>query len=1283
MKETRLKWKGNSKVIRIVVFMFIVLLGLATLVFSLNFVSNPQINSGDTVYTANDLVCSWQASADATSTNVTWYKDDVAQFTFSVAGNTSNVTSSNTTKNEEWTCEVKLYNATNSLFQNVSANISNTLPTNPKLFNLSGFDVGNSENIVEDTVYYYIFNATDDDGDTLLYSTNAGSFCSLNIDENTGNVTCSPTNDDLDDPHTVKSKLISFIPDDLGVGEATILKINFSVIPVNDQAEFAENLLNVSVPADTPWSVFVNGTDEELDYPLIFTISSGIDATYPGLIIVDQINSFVANLTFNTSDNAPNNNHVGNWTVNINITDNASSNATRPPTQMNLIIEITTTNHPPQFITGLNNTNGTQNQAFLAIIYANDSDPGDNLSFNITNPSNPNETCSEPFPWSISVLDDNGSNASGQISVTLNNTHVICRYITVTVSDERGATTSILVFINVTNVNDPPKMFEIGKHGNMSVQSTYLYTSYQYMVNASDIDNLTYDYLGTGTLTYYINDTSILSIDFASGLITGNPTNSSDAGNYTINITAGDGEYNVSRIMSIGIIDNIPPILNLTTNNFNLSQNQTILINFTSLDPDNGSMSVNFTVIVGLDESAYNIYKVANNYSGGENLATWTLNMSTATAKEANDLVGNHSLQINISDELNASQEGISTGFLNFTIENVNDAPFFDTDSDNSSDNISFTTIIVNRQHNILINATDFDLFVATANELLNYSYSNATANMTQINLTKITNNQVFLSFVVTDSINQSIVLTVTDLNGSSVSQNISFEVFLNSTPPVFHEIRPYYNFTLDNTIFAMGNATPFIATNTVTINITENNTILFDAIVENDTSIANNNLTFRWYFNNTLNETILNALPGINSNKSFDFDFFSNGTNYVKLEAVDSRFSATNWTWIVNTTNINRPPVLVNPLDNITVNLSTTFNNYLSYRSSLQRFYDPDDDLNSDGIRSVDFGENGSLAYEIINVASCSFIETSISGDDFSVVPSATGICELRILATDTSNESVISNIVRVNVIGSEPNAGEETPSSSSGGSSTRTQVITVPFEEEVDVPAPIELIAPGRVDTYVNKTIEISITIRNTWTEAIRGVSLSGIALNATFFDEPNASIVFSQNYFSTIPVGGEYETILTLSNYRSAGPFEITIFASVQKPEFTDSATILINSLEQSSEGDEVKSKVTFAKDMISENPECRELNDLLNRAEKELNLLNYKESLNLVNAVINGCKYLISNIEDSRRESPSIIEVTFDFVGQHSTEIVTGAGILTVLTIIIYAIAGIRKFIQERD
>jgi hypothetical protein len=188
----------------------------------------------------------------------------------------------------------------------------------------------------------------------------------------------------------------------------------------------------------------------------------------------------------------------------------------------------------------------------------------------------------------------------------------------------------------------------------------------------------------------------------------------------------------------------------------------------------------------------------------------------------------------------------------------------------------------------------------------------------------------------------------------------------------------------------------------------------------------------------------------------------------------------------------------------------------------------------------------------------------------------------------------------------------------SSRSGSTVRPEPIIVPVREEVDKPAPIEILSPGTASMYANRTIYTSIKIKNTWTTDVKGITLSAVT-NLSSEEGKNLTVSFDNSYFGNLPIGSETEAILEISNYREEGPFEIVVSSRVADPEFNDSTKILISAIEQTTKGDEARVKVTFAKDLLSENSECRELNDLLDRAEGAVKTEDFDEALKLVDGV----------------------------------------------------------------
>ena len=76
------------------------------------------------------------------------------------------------------------------------------------------------------------------------------------------------------------------------------------------------------------------------------------------------------------------------------------------------------------------------------------------------------------------------------------------------------------------------------------------------------------------------------------------------------------------------------------------------------------------------------------------------------------------------------------------------------------------------------------------------------------------------------------------------------------------------------------------------------------------------------------------------------------------------------------------------------------------------------------------------------------------------------------------------------------------------------------------------------------------------------------------------------------------------------------------------------------------------------------------------------MDYKQSLNLVNGVINGCKFLMNEDKLVRQETPSLIETSFDLLDKYADKLVMGAGVLLLITIAFYVVAAVKKMIVEK-
>lgn len=1163
------------------------------LVISLGFQTNPSISPTNATRRDN-LVCSWTGTNDVVSQNVNWYNGTnpapyLTDTAVSLYLNKSTLNAYITRKDETWYCNITLFDSSANTTMQTSVNIQNAAPDAPN---------ANNESMLEDSAFTRQLTATDPDGDAVTFGLLNPDYCTI---ASTGLITCNPENSDNG------QRNYTFYSTDSE--KLTGIKVTYTVIPVNDAPYFNPPLSSRTAIEDVVFYYNITGADEESNTPYNFSINTSFIG---GLIIVQTSNS-TASITFSGSGAPEYADTLGSpYTVQVNITDYYNNSHVE-----SFVLTINSVNHAP-LILDMNNTNGSQGVSFFAYINSSDSDQNQILTYSINTVN-----CSVSNPWTIQTINNgtwNGTqiNAIGLINISnITNDHVICNNINITVTDNAtggGAQYSRNYSLNISNINDPPVINEMsfysqnGNSGyNISNLSGAKGVAFSYKVNGTDPDQLIPNSIEN--LSYTINDSTKFVINSTTGLITNaSAMDDSYIGNYSYNITVFDGSgLSAYRITNITIINNTAPIINVS-GNLTCMQGQICIINISVIDPEGGPYTWNFISNTGFAIGSYNIANLSQNRA---------INFTPT-----NSLVGNHSINISIIDPPGASDNYI----LNFSVLNVNDAPFFDNNRNEVRDTISISGIVVNHVSTIQINVTDLDLNLAGVGitENLTFTCYNASnsVNCSTYSFFSITKNNDYSALIVFNPANTSIGnysfnFTVTDLSNYSDSQIVNFTIFDRSSAPIIREINPYGRPISTTTVFELINTSNFTLSRSTTINISENSTVTFRHYTTDE---AVSTLIYQWYYDSSLISTSMNL--------SRSFNFFSSGLKNVTLMVIDETYMNTSWEWLVNVSNVNRAPSLRNSLINVTgVNQSTLLTGYFDCGDGIQRFIDDDDDINSNGQICSDSGEVNNLTYSLNG--SCNVATVNVSGQNLIVNPIETGNCYVSFIATDSGGLNYISNVVLINVSKTAENTTTPTPITVSGGGSSR-QIVAVPTPEEVEVPQVIELLIPQVVVIYKDRTIKIPILIKNNWSEAIKSVRLSAHT-NIT-----NITFDFDQDYFEVIGYRETKKTSLTVTNYRLGENFEIKIDANVSTPPFSDSATVLINSLEREDIGQKIQTKVTFARDLLQSNPECLELNELLKRAEDQITKGDYENALRNVDSVIEGCKYLISQKDEKKPE-----------------------------------------------
>ena len=1148
--------------------------------------------------------------------------------------------------------------------------------------------------LIEDISQTFYIVSENPDEVELDYYLGVNDLCVL-IDGATGQISClidhvTLTGTSAPAIETARNESLRINADDQ-INTVKYTDFTFQLIPVNDQAYFVGDYPDISILSDVYWSLEIVGEDQELDYPLNFTLVGDP----PSAMRINQTSDTTAQLYFDTMDvipGMPTNLQAGVYNITINLTDNASYNATRPASVLVFELEINSTNFPPEFTTDFDNlAGGVQYENYTIYITAVDlQDEEDELTILVQNPQDSLYTCPVTFPWSIEMLNTSASNATGMINTTLNISHVICRYVDFKVLDGEGGEDLVTnVLLNITNVNDPPIMHEVGIDGNMSNLTVFLWSDFIYNINATDPDELTYNAHEFANLTFDSNN-SDFQPDEQTGLINVTLTNSAFIGVHSINLSVTDGEYTDSRVMTLEILDNSPPILNMSLAETEYYQNESILIQFQGTDFDDDDITIIITTLTDFNLSLYEDMTYTYETDNGDRIYNYTINMTEPNVFLANEQVGHHSLNIRLRDEKGASNDS-STQVFNFTIQNTNDPPFF-VDPANTIDPIQvedfLNTVVENVPFEQTIYANDFDLLLPSefANESLTYSVSNPSSLINDLQIIKLEGyeDRALLSFIGTDTGFASFLIRVTDSEGLYEEQNVTFEIMGVTEDPEIQEIKPYFD--VDETIFEFTSIDLRIYESiALDVNTTTNWTeqcianvtndppaqpFVFDAISTYDEiTYPDNYVDYHWYINEELYLVNEEVTPGSNSEFVYLRNINQTGIVNVTLVVMDSRYSQTNFTWQINFTVPPREPsYCLNSLEDLNISGATVVPNYFSYSNNKQRFYHPDEDLNMDGRRFLGQGEDTNLIYSVLNPENCGFLDFSFSGDQLVLDPTTTGICIARFVAQDWNNNSVISD--EVTIVVTDVDSRQTTTTTVSV-----PRPIPIPFQEDVDVPKPLTIVFPGNATIYQNQTIQVPVRIENTYTEPVRGIFLS-----AEMPEHPNITYTFTRDFFPVIGTDQEVTTMLTVTNYREeAAPYELRVLVNVTEPEFTDSATILVGGLEQTGVGDASQVRMTFARDMLGENPECQELNDYLAEAEAMIQRGEIQNAAELVNAVINGCREMIRG-EELRIENPGLVRRAVTFSDEYSQDIIRWGAILTLLTIALYMVLGVKNLLS---
>jgi hypothetical protein len=386
--------------------------------------------------------------------------------------------------------------------------------------------------------------------------------------------------------------------------------------------------------------------------------------------------------------------------------------------------------------------------------------------------------------------------------------------------------------------------------------------------------------------------------------------------------------------------------------------------------------------------------------------------------------------------------------------------------------------------------------------------------------------------------------------------------------------------------------------------NLTENNqtNLTFSA-----NSSVPENLTYNFYINNTLRYSI----DYYSNNTNITWEFTPNYTDEthefanLTLLVLDKTYPELNISinWSVNISHANYPV-------NFTGHLGDSQSTYDSYITIDLKNYFSDIDYS-------DAHYNQTVNFTIISNSTPSYIASSTSSLWILKLSSRIDTIELLTIEANDFNDTggVVSNTTS--------NAFQvmfTTPSTTQvpqGSSSVVTQYRAM------------KIILPGEVVVSDRNYIEVPFSVKNTGQSKLNGINLSAMVKFNDFYTD-NMNISITNTYISKLEIGeSQNMSMYIYANTKNYGRYKATVYANVSSPKFNDWAEFYID-LRKTNSTDAEKALV-FTEKLISENPECIELTELVKEARNYFNAGDVDKTMEKTDEAIAACKKAISSNE----------------------------------------------------
>ncbi len=1189
-------------------------------------------SGGDTLSCTEDTLCTYNFTANVTEDD----RNDVLTFNYTSTNTTlTNFTLNSTTgllvinithTNNTGSKQIELNVKDNELVTPRSAILDiNVVAVNdrPVFVNLA------NQSFNASSLFYYVINVTDEEGNTpftyniTFLSCDVAQWSSRDCSTaggrelfNTSQYTTNATGGQINISFTpgrndVGTYTINFTVIDSGTtnpaNATTSQVVNFTVLNVNTLPYFryvCDNERNAT--ENSPFNCYINVSDIDETNNLTITANYtffkfNLTGTSTANVTVNSTTSFNATFIVNFSATDVD---VGNWSINVSLRDTAS------PAGYNSTV----------FYFYIANVNDSVSIGDIVDISAFTSN---NYTIHVNATDNdlliPDKSVYNETLTFTSNNSDVLINATTYIAST-NRTQATITFnpailgngnhsVNITVRDRNNFSIASDLFMIQISGNNPPTWNSSTQTNYTLIEDTNFYLNLSQNVTDADGQQINFS---------FSNDTAfpLFRVNLTTGIINFTPSDT-DVGQHIVIINATDGitptpltfNFTVRNINDTPAIQTFP---DGASGSFNFTGNSTFgRINVTEDSPARLKLWIHDDDLKILQKNFYRENITVNLTIQGPNVtlfrfaagSDWSLTPIPQRQEFNADFtpdkgdVGNYNITINITDNSSLSQ-AIT---FNLTVMEINHGPNLTRSGSVVSSIIESLYIDYNvtdmEDKNESFSPGSFTFIItnlSTGGNFLNSTNFNSTSGV--LNFTFSQRYAGFWTYNI--SVNDSSGILDSQLVNITV---YDYPVILSPLVSIQHNLiensSHQFNFTVNSTVGRL-------------LNETLNYTLFIGGVIRNST-LGNGNAT----------------VFGISFAPNFTDETTCSGVINLTLNVSNPKLSnSTTWNLTINHTNA--PLIFSNSISDISGGSPSSL--------TLSSYFSDIDASDSCVNQTIGFVANlisGSGISTVINnwtdagTPSINFSATSTSVANYSLVAYEYNgtTSAAAVLSNATSNNFTVTLTVTTTTVTTTSSGG------GSGGSSTVQRLIS------------LKILVPEPVSSKKKDRLVVPIGVVNDGQVDLNEILLTTtIAKDGILRRDLIAS--FDRSFISLLTPGQkENVTLIVDVDTNETGIFEVTLNGTVKSPKYADYGKFYV----EIRKDDDILEKIVFTEEFIIGNPECAELNELINEAKEFYNSGDYISSQNKLDEAFLACKRAIAQ-PVARRAAENLAENLLAYV-----------------------------------